>query len=147
MSRMRASKRLAGALTNGFYRFLNTAQNLASFTHANTADRTYTLPDSTGTISVGAHGPASVQVLTSTGTWTRPSGIVNVRMKVVGGGGGGGGGILQRVGGARRDRSAPVEASPDSGSQPIRRRKASKPSSKAARASANRELLRRKFGR
>jgi len=35
--------------------------------------------------------PASVQVFTSTGTWTRPTGILNVVVYVVGGGGGGGG--------------------------------------------------------
>ena len=37
-------------------------------------------------------GLASVQVFTSSGTWTRPSGITKVVIHVVGGGGGGGGG-------------------------------------------------------
>ena len=66
MSRNFGTRRLAGALTNGFYRFLNTAQNLASFTHANTADRTYTLPDETGTLLITSNLPRSY--LTGLGT-------------------------------------------------------------------------------
>lgn len=83
--------RIAGATNAAIYRFQATAANRAIFTHANTADRTYTLPDATGTLSVGGHGPASVQTFTGNDTWTRPAGIVNVVVEVVSGGGGGGG--------------------------------------------------------
>ena len=41
---------------------------------------------------VADSGLASVQVFTSNGTWTRPSGITKVKVIVTGGGGGGGGG-------------------------------------------------------
>lgn len=41
---------------------------------------------------VGSGGLKSVQVFTASGTWTRPTGITQVRVTVTGGGGGGGGG-------------------------------------------------------
>ena len=44
------------------------------------------------TLSGADMGLASVQVFTSSGTWTRPSGITKVVIHVVGGGGGGGAG-------------------------------------------------------
>ncbi len=78
MSRLSHTKRVAGALVNGFYRFLNTAQNLASFTHANSAARTYTLPDADTTF-IGASETveltnktitAAVFSGTATGTYT-----------------------------------------------------------------------------
>ncbi len=61
---------------------------------------TVTFGASGDTVAVGsgattsgfAGGLASVQTFTSSGTWTRPSGITKVIMKVQGGGGGGGGG-------------------------------------------------------
>ena len=39
----------------------------------------------------GGNTLASVQVFTSSGTWTRPTGVITVMVEVVGGGGGGGG--------------------------------------------------------
>ncbi len=39
-----------------------------------------------------ANGLQSMQVFTSSGTWTKPAGISKVKVTVVGGGGGGGGG-------------------------------------------------------
>ena len=45
-------------------------------------------------------GLASVQVFTSSGTWTRPSGITKVIMEVQGGGGGGNRGSTYHMGGA-----------------------------------------------
>lgn len=41
--------------------------------------------------TVAAQGLASVQVITATGTWTRPAGVKRVIVEVIGGGGGGGG--------------------------------------------------------
>ena len=35
-------------------------------------------------------GPKSIQVFTSSGTWTRPSGVTKIMVEVIGGGGGGG---------------------------------------------------------
>ena len=37
-------------------------------------------------------GLASVQIFTSSGTWTKPSGVTKINITVIGGGGGGGGG-------------------------------------------------------
>lgn len=42
--------RVAGAALTAVYRFVSTAAFRAIFTHANTADRTYTLPDATTTL-------------------------------------------------------------------------------------------------
>lgn len=39
----------------------------------------------------GSGGLQSMQVITSTGTWTKPAGITKIKVTVVGGGGGGGG--------------------------------------------------------
>ena len=46
--------------------------------------------DGSGLTGVGGGGLQSVQVFTSSGTWTRPAGITKVRVFVTGGGGGGG---------------------------------------------------------
>ena len=51
------------------------------------------LPAVDGSLLTGissSTGPASVQVFTSSGTWTRPSGVISIIVEVVGGGGGGG---------------------------------------------------------
>jgi len=48
---------------------------------------------------VGGGGLQSVQVFTSSGTWTKPSGIAKIVVRLVGGGGGGGSrGGVDRVG-------------------------------------------------
>ena len=56
--------RVAGAALTAVYRFVATGAFKAIFSHTNTADRTYTLPDSTGTIVVdgaalGTSAPAT----------------------------------------------------------------------------------------
>ena len=64
-------------------------------------DRTITLPDATGTLlnsdgsgasltGIPVTGLTSQQVFTSSGTWTKPTGITKVKVYVTGGGGGGG---------------------------------------------------------
>lgn len=47
--------------------------------------------DWTSAAAAGGGGLTSVQVFTSTGTWTDPGGLSNVRVQLVGGGGGGAG--------------------------------------------------------
>jgi hypothetical protein len=44
-------------------------------------------------VALASSGLTSIQVFTSTGTWTRPTGIILVKVTVIGGGGGGGGGV------------------------------------------------------
>ena len=51
----------------------------------------YALQSDGGSISHQAHGIASMQVWTGSGTWTRPGGVKYVRVQVVGAGGGGSG--------------------------------------------------------
>jgi hypothetical protein len=53
-----------------------------------TSDRTITLPDLTGTVSLATY---TTQVFTSSGTYTKPAGVSAIKVTVVGGGGGGGG--------------------------------------------------------
>ena len=57
--------------------------------------------DGSGNLSFGAAGGGftSIQVFTSSGTWTKPSGISKVRVYVTGGGGGGGGSATANHGG------------------------------------------------
>lgn len=52
-----------------------------------TSDRTLTLPDLTGTVSLATY---TTQVFTSSGTYTKPAGVSAIKVTVVGGGGGGG---------------------------------------------------------
>jgi len=47
--------------------------------------------DGSGLTGVGGGNPPSIQVFTSSGTWTKPSGCQTIKVTVVGGGGGGGG--------------------------------------------------------
>lgn len=64
--------RVAGAALSAAYRWGATTGNRAIFTHANSADRTYTLPNVTGTVDVL---PAGTSMLFSQATaptgWTR----------------------------------------------------------------------------
>jgi hypothetical protein len=53
-----------------------------------TADRTITLPDKTGSVMV----TPTIQTFTATGTWTKPVGCKNIRVRLVGSGAGGGAG-------------------------------------------------------
>ena len=46
-----------------------------------------------GILDLASSGFASMQVFTSSGTWTKPTGITLVKVTVVGAGGGGGGGL------------------------------------------------------
>lgn len=64
--------RVAGAALTATYRFIATAANKAIFTHANTADRTYTFPDATGDIPTIA-SQAEVTAMTSTATAISPN--------------------------------------------------------------------------
>ena len=52
------------------------------------SDSTLTLPSITGTISLSTY---TIQVFTSSGTYTKPAGLTFAKVTVVGGGGGGGG--------------------------------------------------------
>jgi hypothetical protein len=64
--------RVAGAALTATYRFIATAANKAIFTHANSADRTYTFPDATGTIPTLAD-QAAATAMTSTTTALSPN--------------------------------------------------------------------------
>jgi len=64
--------RVAGATLTATYRFIATAVNKAIFTHANTADRTYTFPDATGNVPVVA-SQAEVTAMTSATTALTPN--------------------------------------------------------------------------
>lgn len=64
--------RVAGAALAATYRFIATAANKAILTHANSADRTYTLPDATGTIPTVAD-QAAATAMTSTTTALSPN--------------------------------------------------------------------------
>lgn len=64
--------RVAGAALTATYRWIATAAFKAIFTHANSADRTYTLPDATGTIPTVAT-QAEVNAMTSTTTALTPN--------------------------------------------------------------------------
>ena len=61
----------------------------AIFTHANTADRTYTLPDKSITLGTLAK---SRQYFSASGTWSKPANCVFVEVICVAGGSGGGSG-------------------------------------------------------
>lgn len=65
--------RVAGAALAATYRWVATAANKAIFTHANSADRTYTLPNASGTIIVGGAGSGLIgttDLKTATGSAT-----------------------------------------------------------------------------
>lgn len=64
--------RVAGAALTATYRFIATAANKAIFTHANSADRTYTFPDATGNVPVVA-SQAEANAMTSTTTALSPN--------------------------------------------------------------------------
>jgi hypothetical protein len=64
--------RVAGAALAATYRWVATAANKAIFTHANTGDRTYTLPDATGNIPTVA-SQSEVNAMTSTTTALSPN--------------------------------------------------------------------------
>lgn len=80
--------RVAGAALTAAYRFAATTAFRAIFTHANTADRTYTLPDRNNLLDV----PDTLEYLTSGTSWTVPAGVTRVHVRVYGASGGGGGG-------------------------------------------------------
>ena len=64
----------------------------ASLTSLPAANLTGTLPAISGANLTGVDsGFDSTQIFTSSGTWTKPSGITKVKVTVTGGGGGGGG--------------------------------------------------------
>jgi len=62
-----------------------------------TANRTYDLPDASGTIALTAQ-LTDTQIFTANGTWTKPAGAKNVHYTVIGGGGGGGSGRIAATG-------------------------------------------------
>lgn len=64
--------RVAGAALTATYRFIATAANKAIFTHANSADRTYTFPNADGNVPVVA-SQAEVTAMTSTTTAITPN--------------------------------------------------------------------------
>lgn len=64
--------RVAGSALTATYRFIATAANKAIFTHANTADRTYTFQDADGNIPTIA-SQAEVNAMTSTTTAVSPN--------------------------------------------------------------------------
>jgi hypothetical protein len=73
--------RVAGAALAACYRFAATTTNKAIFTHANSADRTYTLPDTTGAIVVVGAGNCNTTALkTSTGVASASSTTVTFAM-------------------------------------------------------------------
>lgn len=80
--------RVAGAALVASYRFVATSAFRSIFTHANTADRTYTLPDRTGTLTI----ESTVEFLTSGTSWPVPANVSRVHVRVYGASGGGGGG-------------------------------------------------------
>jgi hypothetical protein len=65
-----------------------------------TANRTYDLPDSSGTIALTAQ-LTDTQIFTANGTWTKPTGAKMVHYIVIGGGGGGGSGRCDNAGTGR----------------------------------------------
>ena len=79
---------MAGAALTASYRFAATAAFPAIFTHANTADRTLTLQNRTGTIAL----TPTIEVLTSGTSWSVPTGVTFVTVEIFGASGGGGGG-------------------------------------------------------
>jgi hypothetical protein len=62
-----------------------------------TDNRTYDLPDSSGTIALTAQ-LTDTQIFTAGGTWTKPAGAKMVHYIVIGGGGGGGSGRCDNAG-------------------------------------------------
>ena len=80
--------RVAGRALDEKYRFSSTAGDgfAALFTHAVTADRTYTLPDRDLTFGAAP----TIQVFTANDTWTKPAGLTAALVRVVGGGAAGG---------------------------------------------------------
>ena len=80
--------RVAGAALAAAYRFAATTAFRAIFTHANTADRTYTLPNRNNLLDV----PDTLEYLTSGTSWTVPAGVTRVDVEIFGASGGGGGG-------------------------------------------------------
>lgn len=72
--------------------------------HANTADRTYTFQDASGTLAflTDISGGVDVQLFTASDTWTKPAGAKWCRIICVAGGGGGAGGGRAATAGSKR---------------------------------------------
>lgn len=87
-SRFRIKTRVAGAVLAETYSWQATGAFSAKMTHANTADRTYTLPNRNNLLDV----PDTAEFLTSGTTWNVPAGVTRVYAEVYGASGGGGGG-------------------------------------------------------
>jgi hypothetical protein len=67
------------------------ASSAANLTSIPAANITGTLPAISGASLINTGGLKSIQVFTSSGTWTKPSGINTIKVYCTGGGGGGGG--------------------------------------------------------
>lgn len=87
-----STNRLSWKGQNGFVRMFDGT--------ANTADRTYTLPDASGTIALTSGVPAvtEVQFYTANDTWTKPANAKSVHVITIGAGGGGGSGTTSAGG-------------------------------------------------
>jgi hypothetical protein len=95
-SYMMIKLRRAGAAAAEAFRWTCTNAFSAIWTHANTANRTYTLQNRDMTIGV-----PTIEVLTSGTEWVVPTGVTRVDVEIFGAsGGGGGGGDVSGSGGA-----------------------------------------------